>query len=98
MSVCTVIVAHQVGRHGFPGEGLGFESRSALLGSESPALCRDDFVVGTAAGADAIGRFFADFDIEILRSVSRRRAALPKPHLGDGAGGAGSRGAFGARN
>ncbi len=35
---------------------------------------------------------------EILRSVSRRRAALPKPHLGDGAGGAGSRGALGARN
>jgi CheY-like chemotaxis protein len=64
----------------------------------SPALCRDDFAVGTAAGADAIGRFFADFDIEILRSVSRRRAALPKPHLGDGAGGAGSRGALGARN
>ena len=63
----------------------------------SPALCRDDFVVGTAAGADAIGRFFAGFDIEILRSVSRRRAAPPKPHL-DAAGGAGSRGAFGARN
>src|SRR6202035_2169805 len=75
-----------------------FEPRSALLGSGSPALCRDDFVVGTTAGADAIGRFFADFDIEILRSVSRRRAALPKPHLGDGAGGAGSRGALGARN
>ena len=75
-----------------------FESRSALLGSGSPALCRDDFVVGTASGADAIGRFFADFDIEILRSVSRRRAAQPKPHLGDGAGGAGSRGALGARN
>ena len=32
---------------------------------------------------------------EILRSVSRRRAAPPKPHLGDGAGGAGSRGAPG---
>jgi len=75
-----------------------FESRSALLGSGSPALCRDDFVVGTASGADAIGRFFADFDIEIHGSVSRRRAALPKPHLGDGAGGAGSRGALGARN
>ena len=42
--------------------------------------------------------FFADFDIEILRSVSRRRAALPKPHLGDAAGGAGSRGTPGARN
>ena len=65
-----------------------FESRSALLGSGSPALCRDDFVVGTASGADAIGRFFADFDIEILGSVSRRRAAPPKPHLGDAAGGA----------
>ena len=46
-----------------------FEPRSALLGSGSPAPCRDDFVVGTAAGADAIGRFFAGFDIEILRSV-----------------------------
>ena len=50
-------------------------------------MCRDDFVVGTAASADAVGRFFADFDIEILRSVSRRRAAQPKPHLGDGAAG-----------
>ncbi len=75
-----------------------FEPRSALFGSGSPALCRDDFVVGTAAGADAVGRFFAGFDIEILRSVSRRRAAPPKPHLGDAAGGAGSRGALGARN
>src|ERR1700751_5999409 len=69
-----------------------------LFGSGSPALCRDDFVVGTAAGADAVGRFFADFYLEILRSVSRRRAALPKPHFGNGAGGAGSRGALGARN
>ena len=42
-----------------------FEPRSALLGSGSPALCRDDFVVGTVAGADAVGRFFADFNIEI---------------------------------
>jgi len=75
-----------------------FEPRSALFGSGSPALCRDDFVVGTVAGADAVGRFFAGFDIEILRSVSRRRAAPPKPHLGDAAGGAGSRGALGARN
>jgi hypothetical protein len=75
-----------------------FEPRSALFGSGSSALCRDDFVVGTAAGADAVGRFFADFDIEILRSVSRRHAAPPKPHLGDRAGGAGSRGALGARN
>ena len=50
------------------------------------------------AGADAVGRFFAGFDIEIPRSVSRRRAALPKPHLGDAASGAGSRGALGARN
>jgi len=50
------------------------------------------------AGADAVGCFFADFDIEILGSVSRRRAAPPKPHLGDAAGGAGSRGALGARN
>jgi predicted phage terminase large subunit-like protein len=73
-----------------------FEPRSALLGSGS--LRRDDFVVGTAAGADAVGRFFADFDIEILRSASRRRAAPPKPHLGDRAGGAGSHGALGARN
>ena len=75
-----------------------FEPRSALFGSGSPALCRDDFVVGTVAGADAVGRFFAGFDIEILRSVSRRRAAPPKPHLGDAAGGARSRGALGARN
>src|SRR5580700_9350939 len=65
-----------------------FEPRSALFGSGSPALCRDDFVVGTVAGADAVGHFFAGFDIEILRSVSRRRAAPPKPHLGDAAGGA----------
>src|SRR6201982_1013382 len=66
-----------------------FEPRSALFGSGSPAPCRDDFVVGTVAGADAVGRFFAGFDIEILRSVSRRRAAPPKPHRGDAAGGAG---------
>jgi hypothetical protein len=55
--------------------------RRCPKGSGSPALCRDDFVVGSLAGADAVGRFFAGFDIEILRSVSRRRAALPKPHL-----------------
>ena len=30
------------------------------------------------------------FDIEILRSVQRHRAAPPKPHVGDKAGGAGS--------
>ena len=71
-----------------------FEPRLALFGSGSPAPCRDDLVVGTVAGADAVGRFFAGFDIEILRSVSRRRAAPPKPHLGDAAGGAGSRGAL----
>jgi hypothetical protein len=34
-----------------------FEPRLALLGSGSPAPCRDDFVIGTAAGADAVGRF-----------------------------------------
>jgi hypothetical protein len=56
-----------------------FEPRSALLGSGSPAPCRDGFIVGAAAGADAVGRFFADFNIKILGSVSRRRAALPKP-------------------
>jgi hypothetical protein len=56
-----------------------FEPRSALFGSGSPALCRNDFVIGTAAGADAVGRFFADFDIEILRSVSRRRAHYRSP-------------------
>jgi hypothetical protein len=27
-------------------------------------MCRGDFAVGTAAGADAVGRFFEDFDTE----------------------------------
>src|SRR5262245_26620462 len=55
-----------------------FEPRSALFGSGSPVLRRDDFVVGTVAGADAVGRFFAGFDLEILRSVSRRRAGTTR--------------------
>jgi hypothetical protein len=37
-------------------------------------MCRGDFAVGTAAGADAAGRFFEDFDTEILRLVARRHA------------------------
>ena len=41
-----------------------FEPRSALLGSGSPAPCRDDFVVGTAAGADAVGEAADDKKIQ----------------------------------
>jgi hypothetical protein len=66
---------------------------------------------GVAAGLDAgagvadcaIGDFFAvadfaDLDIEILHSVDGGVVPPPpKPHLGDQAGGAGSRSALGAR-
>jgi hypothetical protein len=45
-----------------------FEVGSAfLLGS--PAVGRAEFEGGTDAADDAAGRCFADFDIEILRSV-----------------------------
>ena len=50
--------------------------------------------VPVSAGAravDTVDDFFADLDIEILRSVQKGIvAAPPKPHLGDQAGGAGS--------
>jgi hypothetical protein len=59
----------------------------------------EGFAVGTGWGDEIADRFFADFDIEILRSVYRGvRAALPKPHHGHRAGGAGSRSAVGVRN
>ena len=75
-----------------------FELGSAFVVLGWSAAGCAGFEDGTDAADDAAVRCFADFDIEILRSVSRRRAALRKPHLGDGAGGAGSRGALGARN
>ena len=47
------------------------------------------FAVGTAARCRHVASSQA-LTSEILRSVSRRHAAPPKPHLGDAAGGAGS--------
>jgi hypothetical protein len=60
------------------------------------------FAAEAGAADDATIRFaevgFADFDIEILRSVYGGVAPpLPKPHLGEQASGAGSRSALGAR-
>jgi hypothetical protein len=58
--------------------------------------------VPVSAGArvvDTVDDFFADLDIEILRSVQNGIvAAPPKPHLGDQAGGAGSLSASSARD
>ena len=58
--------------------------------------------VPVSAGAravDTVDDFFADLDIEILRSVQKGIvAAPPKPHLGDQAGGAGSLSASSARD
>jgi hypothetical protein len=46
-----------------------FEPGSVFLSLGSAAICCDGFAAGTGAADDAAGRFFADFDIEILRSV-----------------------------
>jgi hypothetical protein len=51
-----------------------FEFASALFGAASRAVCRDGFAVGTAAGADALGPFFEDLDIE---SLVRFRGGAP---------------------
>jgi hypothetical protein len=64
----------------------------ALLLLEAAGGCCEG--VAVVAVDNAADRFFADFDIEILHSVERHRAALPKPHLGHQAGGAGSRSAI----
>src|SRR5437588_5490057 len=72
-----------------------FEPGSALCGRAGLAFASGDrfaAVVSVCAGRG--NRFFADLDIEILRfGWWRRRAAPPKPHLGDLAGGAGPRSA-----
>src|ERR1700723_763989 len=60
------------------------------LGLRSFWLCCAVFVAGTTAGVVTV-RLLADFDIEIIHSVSGRSgAAPPKPHRGGEAGGAGS--------
>jgi hypothetical protein len=46
-----------------------FELGSALLIFGSPAVGRAEFEAGKDAADDAAGCCFADFDIEILRSV-----------------------------
>src|ERR1700676_1298 len=48
-----------------------FEPGSAFLPLGSPAVCCEVFAAGMGAADDAVGRFFANFDIEILRSVHR---------------------------
>src|ERR1700677_2398859 len=61
-------------------------------------LCVAVFVAAMTAVVATV-RFLADFDIGILHSVSGGcGAAPPKPHLGAGAGGAGSQSAAGARD
>src|SRR6516162_1939382 len=72
-----------------------FEPALALLVLGSSANCREGFTALADNGDFAGDGFLADFDIEILDSVSRRRrAAPPKPRIGDKAGGAGSRSAL----
>jgi hypothetical protein len=67
-----------------------FEPVTAFLLLGSPEVVDEGFEAGTNA-ADAVDGFFAGFDMEILRSVSRGLlAAPPTPHLGQEAGGAGS--------
>jgi hypothetical protein len=70
-----------------------FEPGSAflfLLFFGLPVVWGEGFAAGARA-ADALDEFFANFDIEILRSVECGIvAAPPTPHLGDEAGGAGS--------
>jgi hypothetical protein len=63
-----------------------FEPASASLG-----ICCDGFAAATFDAVVAGERFFADFDIEILHRFMAASAALPRPHLGARAGGAGSR-------
>ena len=46
-----------------------FEPGSACLPLGWAVGCCEDFDAGTGVVDDAAGRFFADFDIEILRSV-----------------------------
>src|ERR1700722_12344611 len=61
-------------------------------------LCVAVFVAAITAVVAAV-RFLADFNIEILHSVScGSGAAPPKPHRGGGTGGAGSQSALGARD
>jgi hypothetical protein len=73
------------------------ERDSLCLGLSSGWLCRAACVAAVAEVAILV-RFLGDFDIEILDSVSGAfTAALPKPHLGARAGGAGSQCALGAR-
>src|SRR6516225_2680107 len=79
-----------------------FERAFALWVLGSSADCGKGFAAftddGDFVGGDfASDGFFADFDIEILRSTQRRHAAPPKPRIGEQAGGAGSRSALGAQ-
>jgi hypothetical protein len=70
-----------------------FELESLFWAFTSPTGCCVGFATGLAD--DASVRFFADFAIEILRSVHGGVAPPPpKPHLGQQAGGAGSRSAL----
>ena len=65
-----------------------FELGSAFIALRLSAAGRAGFEDVTDAADDAAVRCFADFDIEILRSVQNGIvAAPPKPHLGDQAGG-----------
>ena len=64
------------------------EPPSAFLVFGLSAVGRAGFDAVTDAADDAVGRCFVTFDIEILCSVQwRRRAAPPKPHIGQQAGG-----------
>src|SRR5262245_38709078 len=79
-----------------------FEPGLPLGPFPSAPVASSGFAVAPAAADGPPDRFFvvfADFDIEILRSVQGGVAPPPpKPHLGQQAGGAGSRNPPGVRN
>ena len=56
-----------------------FETEADFLVLISPAVCCEGFAAGAGVADDLVGRFFADFDIEILRSVHGVRRTTEAP-------------------
>jgi hypothetical protein len=76
-----------------------FEPASALTPGTSRAALGGGFEAETGVLDDAVGRFLADFDIEILRSVNRGVAQHHRsPTSAIEPAGQGSLSAFGARD